>query len=64
MDSGGIRGVNWETGIDLCILPCVNQIASGNLLYRTRSSTQCSVTIGGMGEERGRSRMEGMHVYI
>ena len=64
MDSGGVRGMNWETGIDLCILPCIKQIASRNLLYSTGSSTQCSVTIGGMAEVRRRSKMEGVYVYI
>lgn len=64
MESGGIRGMNWETGIYLCIPMYSYQIASGNLFYSTRTSTQSSVTIGGMGEERGRSKMEGMYVYI
>ena len=36
MDSGCVRGMNWETGVGLCILPCVKQIASGNLLYKHR----------------------------
>ena len=47
------RGVIWKIWIDVCALPCVNQIASGNLLYSTRSSAWCSLVtyIGGM--ERG-----------
>ena len=34
-------GMNWEFGIDVCALPCVKQIACGNLPYRR--SAQCSV---------------------
>ena len=30
-----VRGMNWETGIERYALPCVKQIASGNLLYDT-----------------------------
>ena len=40
-EKGG--GMNWEIGIDIYTLPCVKQIASGNLLYSTESSVQCSV---------------------
>ena len=39
----GDGGTNWEIGIDIYILPCVKYIASGNLLYSTGSSAQCSV---------------------
>ena len=35
-------GMNWEIGIDVCALPCVKQLASGNLLYSAGSSTRCS----------------------
>ena len=42
MDTG--RGeMNWETGLKVCALPCVKQIASGKLLYTAGSSAQCSV---------------------
>ena len=39
----GEGGMNWEIRIDICTLPWVRQIASGNLLYSTGSSTRCSV---------------------
>ena len=35
--------MNWETGIDICAQPRVEQIASGKLLHSTGSSAQCSV---------------------
>ena len=35
--------MNWEIGIDICALPCVKQITSGNLLYSTGSSAWWSV---------------------
>ena len=40
--------MSWEIGTDIYTLACVKRIASGNLLYRTRSSVQCSVV--GWGE--------------
>ena len=40
-EGGG--GTNWEIRIDIYTLPCVKLIASGNLLYSTGSSAQCSV---------------------
>ena len=40
---GGRGGMNWETEIDVCALPCVKLIASGNLLCSAGSSAQCSV---------------------
>ena len=36
-------GMNWETGIDICAQPRVEQIASGKLLHSTGSSAQGSV---------------------
>ena len=33
---------NWESSIDIYALPCVRQIASGNLLDRAGSSAWCS----------------------
>ena len=36
-------GMNREPGIDVFALPCAKQIASGNLLYSTGGSAQCSV---------------------
>ena len=35
---GGEGGMNWEIRSDIDTLPCVKQIASGNLLYSTGSS--------------------------
>ena len=46
---------NWESSIDIYTLPCVRQIASGNLLYRAGSSAWCS----GRGLQR-----EGAYVYL
>ena len=45
MDTGGKGegGKNWEIRIDISMLLCVIEIASGNLLYGTRRSAQCSV---------------------
>ena len=37
------NGMNWEIGIDIYTLPCVKQIASGNLQYSAGSSAGCSV---------------------
>ena len=37
--------MNWETGIDISILPCVKQRVSGSLLYSLGSSAQCSLMI-------------------
>ena len=33
--------MNWEIRIDICILACVKEITSGNLLCSTGSSTLC-----------------------
>ena len=63
----GEGGTNWEIRIDIYTLPCVKQIASGNLLYSTGSSSWCSVVtyMGGMGVGvEGRSKREGIYVYI
>ena len=43
MGEGRGGEMNWEIGIDICALPCVKQIASGNLLYNTGSSAWCSM---------------------
>ena len=44
--------MNWEIGIDINILPCAKQIASGNLPCSTESLAQRSVTTerGGVGD--------------
>ena len=45
---GGESGMNWESSADICIFPCLKQMASGKLLYSTGSSARCSVmTLGG-----------------
>ena len=48
--------MKWEIGIDACILPCVEQIASGSLWYSSGSSAQSSLVtqIGQMGQWGGR----------
>ena len=43
MVGGEVGGMNWEIGIDIHTLPCVKQIARGNMLYSTGSSAGCSV---------------------
>ena len=35
--------MNWEIGINICAQPCVEWMASGNLLSDTGSSGQCLV---------------------
>ena len=35
--------MNWEIGVDVCVLPCVKQIAGGNLLYSTGKYIQYPV---------------------
>ena len=63
MDSGsGGRegGMNWEIGTDIYTLPCVKQIASGNLLYSTRSSAWCSTVTYMDGMVGGGSKREGI----
>ena len=42
-EGGREDGVNWEIGTDWRAVPCMKQIASGNLLHSTGSSAQCSV---------------------
>ena len=61
----GEGGMNWEIRIDIYTLPCVKQIASGNLPYSRGSSARCSVMtwMGGMAWG-GRSKREGIYVYI
>ena len=57
-----------HTHTHIYILPCVKQIASGNLLYSRGNSAQCSVMTlrGEMGCEVAgeRSKREVIHVYI
>ena len=57
---------NRENRIDTYTLPWIKQIASGNLLYSTGSSTPCSVMIqrSGMGGEGERFKREEIYIYI
>ena len=67
MERGEGSEMNWEIGTDIYTLLCVNQIASGKLLYNTESSACCSVVTYrcGMGVEvGGKSKKEGIDVYI
>ena len=52
--------MNWDIGIDLYTLLCMEQVTSENLPYSMGNSTQCSV-VTQMGEE---SRREGISVYV
>ena len=54
----------WEIWIDLCVLPCVKQIASGNLLYNPGSSVGCSVIIWMNGNGWEREVQEGEDICI
>ena len=57
--------MNGEVRVDVCALPCVKQMASGNLLQRAGSSAQCSVRTwtDGLGWEGGpRGRV--IHIYM
>ena len=58
--------MNWEIGIDIYTLPCVKQIASGNLLYGAgRSASVLCDDLDGLDEgEGGRSKKKGIYVYI
>ena len=64
---GGGIGMNWVIGIDICALPCVKQIASGNLLCSAGSSARCSIMtyLGGWdGGGCGREVQEGGEICI
>ena len=61
----GEGGMNWEIRFDINRLPCVKQIASGNVLYSTGSSAQCSVMTQMWGEkgEGGPRERDYRHTY-
>ena len=61
----GEEGTNGETRIDIYALPCVKQIASGNLMYSAGNSARCSVMtqMGGSGVWEGDPR-EGIYIHI
>ena len=66
MDIGGKERVGEiESSIDIYILPCVKQTASGKLLYGTGSPAWCSVMTwaAGWGWWEGGSRERG-YIYI
>ena len=46
--------MNWEIGINIQRLPCVKQIASGNIMYSTGSSAQYCDDLEGWDRGRGR----------
>ena len=57
----------WEIRIDIYTLPCVTQIASGNLLYSTGSSPAlCDLQEWdrGGGSWGGRLNREGICIYL
>ena len=43
-------GMNWEIGIGIYVLLCINQVANENLLYSPGNATYCSA-VTYMGEE-------------
>lgn len=51
VDTGGEGGKNWESRTDLYTLPRV-KVASGNLLYSSRSSAPCCAMAWGWGVQR------------
>ena len=59
--------MNWESSIEIYILPYAKLIASGKLLYNTGSSTQCSMTTYRSGTGWGVRRMfrrEGTYAHL
>ena len=51
-----------EIRFDINTLPCVKLIDSGNFLYSTGSSAQCSVMTYLDGMERGKFKRERMYL--
>ena len=64
----GEGGRTWDTGIDICVLPCVKHTASGNLLETCRiaQGAQLSALWRPRGEGRvgGREVQEGRDICI
>ena len=62
----GEGGMNWEIRFDINTLPCATWIASRNLLYQFRepSSVLCDDLVGWDGGLGGRSKREGIYVYM
>ena len=60
MVTGGKRGINWETGIDIYTLLYIKQIINKDVLYSTGNSTRYSVMTY-MGKE---SKKEGIYINV
>ena len=66
----GEAGTHWEVRTELYTIPCVKWTASGELLYSTGSSAQCSGTTerAGMGDDavgwEGNSRQRGYRYIL
>ena len=63
----GESGMNWESSLDVYILPCVKQVTSKKLIHNTGSSAWCSVIdyLKGLGlEVEGRLQRKGVYVYF
>ena len=58
----GEGGTNWESWIDIYILQCIKELASGKLLCSSGCSAQCSL-MSGMGDVGGRRKRESIYVY-
>ena len=66
VDIAGKKRVGWiESSIEIYKPPCVKEITSEKLLYKTGSLTWCSVTIwrGGMGLKMGERFKRRGHTY-
>ena len=59
-----LDGVNWGSGIDVCALPCVKQVASENLLCITGSSAWWWPRWMGWGGLGAKSKREATHVSL
>ena len=60
-----VGALTWEIRVDVCALPCVKQIASGDLLQSSGSSAQCSVMTWIDGQEWDLSlKREGYILYL
>lgn len=61
-------GIHWETGINIRALPCVKQIANGNLLDRAVKESSSLVLYGNLkgcdGDGRREVKGKGKVMYI
>lgn len=61
----GEGGASWESGIDICTLPCARQLTSGKLLSSTGNSAPLLwEDLDGSGGVGGRTKREGIYEYI